>query len=214
MKNGIIDKANIYVKELFKNEYSGHDYFHTSRVFKMATLIAKEEHANLEIVQLAALLHDVDDRKLSPETYLEQRNARTFLLNNNIDTATIDNICEIIREVSYIGTDSVTPKTIEGKCVQDADRLDALGAIGIARAFAYGGNHNRLMYHPDIKPNLQMNAEEYFKSQSTTINHFYEKLLCLPELINTTSGERIAKQREEYMRAFLSEFLEEWNGIR
>lgn len=139
----IIDQAIAYVKELFENEYSGHDYFHTIRVFKTATLIAKEENANLEVVQLAALLHDVDDRKLSPETYLEQSNARDFLLKQKIDRITIDNICEIIREISYMGTDSVTPRTIEGKCVQDADRLDALGAIGIARAFAYGGNHNR-----------------------------------------------------------------------
>ncbi len=210
----IIDQAIAYVKELFENEYSGHDYFHTIRVFKTATLIAKEENANLEVVQLAALLHDVDDRKLSPETYLEQSNARDFLLKQKIDRITIDNICEIIREISYMGTDSVTPRTIEGKCVQDADRLDALGAIGIARAFAYGGNHNRQMYNPDILPNMQMNKDEYYKSQSSTINHFYEKLLLLSKLMNTVAAQRIAKQREEYMNAFLDEFFLEWDGVR
>lgn len=210
----IIDQAIAYVKELFENEYSGHDYFHTIRVFKTATLIAKEENANLEVVQLAALLHDVDDRKLSPETYLEQSNARDFLLKQKIDRITIDNICEIIREISYMGTDSVTPRTIEGKCVQDADRLDALGAIGIARAFAYGGNHNRQMYNPDILPNMQMNKDEYYKSQSSTINHFYEKLLLLSKLMNTAAAQRIAKQREEYMNAFLDEFFLEWDGVR
>lgn len=212
--NEIIDQAIAYVKELFENEYSGHDYFHTIRVFKTATLIGKEENANLEIVQLAALLHDVDDRKLSPETYLNQSNAKTFLLKQKVDTATIDNICEIIREISYMGIDSVIPKSVEGKCVQDADRLDALGAIGIARAFAYGGNHNRQMYDPDILPNTQMNKDAYFKSQSTTINHFYEKLLLLSELMNTATAQKIAKQREEYMRAFLDEFFAEWNGVR
>lgn len=210
----IIDQTIAYVKELFENEYSGHDYFHTIRVFKTATLIAKEENANLEVVQLAALLHDVDDRKLSPETYLEQSNARDFLLKQKIDRITIDNICEIIREISYMGTDSVTPRTIEGKCVQDADRLDALGAIGIARAFAYGGNHNRQMYNPDILPNMQMNKDEYYKSQSSTINHFYEKLLLLSKLMNTAAAQRIAKQREEYMNAFLDEFFLEWDGVR
>ena len=178
MQDEIINQALEYVKKIFENDFSGHDYFHTLRVFKMATHIATEEKANLEIVQLAALLHDVDDIKLSPQTHAQKINARRFLAANNFPETTICNICQIIDEVSYLGNDSVTPKTLEGKCVQDADRLDALGAVGIARAFAYGGNHNRLMYHPDIKPKMNMGKEEYINHISTTVNHFYEKFYC------------------------------------
>ncbi len=209
----MIDRAMLFAKELLENEFSGHDYFHTLRVFKMATFIAIEEHADLETVQLAAILHDVDDRKLFPKTCSDQRNAKTFLLANGVETSNIDKICKIIREVSYMGSDSVTPETLEGKCVQDADRLDAIGAIGIARAFAYGGNHNRLMHHPDIKPNMTMNAEEYIKNQSTTLNHFHEKLFRLPDLMNTDSAKRIAMHRADYMHKFVSEFMEEWDGL-
>ena len=142
MQNIINNQALDYVKKIFENDYSGHDYFHTLRVYKMTTHIAMKENANLEIVQLAALLHDVDDIKLSPKTYMQKDNARSFLMTNNIDEMTIHTICQIINEFSYAGKDSVIPKTLEGKCVQDADRLDAIGAIGIARAFSYGGNHN------------------------------------------------------------------------
>ena len=203
-----------YVKKIFENDFSGHDYFHTLRVFKMATHIATEEKANLEIVQLAALLHDVDDIKLSPQTHAQKINARRFLAANNFPETTICNICQIIDEVSYLGNDSVTPKTLEGKCVQDADRLDALGAVGIARAFAYGGNHNRLMYHPDIKPKMNMGKEEYINHISTTVNHFYEKLFKLTELINTSTARKIATEREAYMKNFIAEFMDEWDGTR
>ena len=206
-----IEQALIYVKEKFENEYSGHDYFHTLRVFKMATRIAECEGADLQIVQLSALLHDVDDRKLSPATYQSQANARDFLSSIGADANAIERICQIIREISF-GANSSVPTTIEGKCVQDADRLDALGAIGIARAFAYGGNHQRLMYHPDISPNENMTKEEYVKSESTTINHFYEKLFKLTALMNTQTAIEIAKSREAYMQGFISEFMDEWDG--
>ena len=206
----IIENALKYVKEYFKEESSGHDYFHTLRVYK----IALEEKADINIVMLAALLHDVDDVKISPKTSINKDNARMFLSNNKVDSQTIDFICNIIDEISYKGKDSITPKTIEGKIVQDADRLDALGAIGVARAFAYGGNHNRVMHDPEEKPNLDMNEKEYRNHISTTINHFYEKLLNLKKLINTNYARKIAEERENYMKNFLKEFLDEWEGIK
>lgn len=212
MNKEIIALAMAYVKEKFENEYSGHDWFHTLRVFRTATRIAEAEGADVVTVQLAALLHDVDDRKLSPETYAEQKNARSFLAENGVEESVICEICRIISEVSFVGSDSVVPSTLEGKCVQDADRLDAIGAIGIARAFAYGGNHNRLMYHPDIAPNPNMSKEEYIKSNSTTVNHFYEKLFKLTDMMNTDTAKLIAKERDEYMKAFIAEFLDEWEG--
>ena len=213
MNAELIERAKAYVREKFENEFSGHDYFHTFRVFNMATQIAKNEGANLEIVQLASLLHDVDDRKISPDTYENQANAREFLICNYVDDETIEMICQIVREISF-SSNNESPTTLEGKCVQDADRLDAIGAIGIARAFAYGGNHNRHMYHPDIKPNLNMTKDEYKKSESTTINHFYEKLFKLTALMNTETALQIAKEREAYMNDFVSKFMDEWNGVR
>ena len=212
MTTELIERAKVYVKHKFENEFSGHDYFHTLRVFKIATRIAQSEGANVEIVQLSALLHDVDDRKISPETHQTQVNARDFLSSNGVDNDTVESICQIIREISFGGNDAL-PTSLEGQCVQDADRLDAIGAIGIARAFAYGGNHNRHMYHPDIKPNLNMTKEEYRKSESTTINHFYEKLFKLTALMNTQTAIQMAKDREAYMKEFIAKFLDEWEGI-
>ena len=200
------------MKALFESEFSGHDYFHTMRVFNMATRIAEGEGAEVSIVQLAALLHDVDDRKLSPSTHENLMNAREFLLSNGVNEGDIRRICQIIREVSFGANGGEAPSTLEGKCVQDADRLDAIGAIGIARAFAYGGSHGRHMYHPDIKPNLNMTREEYVKSESTTINHFYEKLFKLRGLLNTDMARKIATEREEYMKVFVAEFMDEWEG--
>lgn len=214
MYEEIINQALDYVKKIFESDYSGHDYFHTLRVFKMATHIATVENADLKTVQLAALLHDVDDIKLSPQTHAKKINARHFLAANNFSETAICKICQIIEEISYVGKDSVTPKTLEGKCVQDADRLDALGAVGIARTFAYGGSHNRLMYHPDIKPKMNMGKEEYINHVSTSVNHFYEKLFNLTELINTPTAKKIATEREAYMKNFIAEFMDEWDGIK
>lgn len=212
MNNGIIDRALEFVKEKFSNDFSGHDYFHTLRVFNMATRIAEREGANLEIVQLAALLHDVDDRKLSPDTCETKANARAFLFDNGVSEEATEAICRIISEISYAGKDSVIPSTLEGMCAQDADRLDAIGAIGIARAFAYGGNHNRLIHHPDIKPKTDMTKEEYYGHKSTTVNHFYEKLLLLKDMISTETAKEIASSRDLYMREFLLELAAEWEG--
>ena len=210
--NKVIDNCIEYVKNIFKNEYSGHDYFHTLRVYEMAKRIAIEENANLEIVSLAALLHDVDDIKLSPNTHKNKDNARKFLLDNNVKE--IELICEIIGEISYKGIDTTAGKTLESRIVQDADRLDAIGAIGIARAFAYGGNHNRVMYDPNISPNLNMNEEEYRNHVSTTVNHFYEKLFNLKDLMNTETAKKIAIEREQYMKEYIDRFIDEWYGIK
>lgn len=208
----IIENALSFVEEFFEKEFSGHDYFHTLRVFKTATRIALAEQADLQTVQLAALLHDVDDRKLSPQTCENKTNARRFLRENGVNTETIQQICQIIGEISYAGKDSVVPVTLEGKCVQDADRLDAIGAIGIARAFAYGGHHNRLMHHPDIPPKQAMSKEEYYNHQSTTVNHFHEKLFLLADMMNTPTAQALAAQRHRYMQDFIAEFMDEWDG--
>ena len=214
MKKDIINQALEYVKKTFENDYRGHDYFHTLRVFKMATNIATKENADVEMVQLVALLHDVDDRKLSPETYANNDKARTFLAQHQVEESKIEEICRMIGEISFVGTDSVVPKTLEGKCAQDADRLDAIGAIGIARAFAYGGNHNRTMHDPSIPPKLNMNEEEYRNHVSTTVNHFYEKLFSLKDMMNTETAKEIAKARERYMKEYIAEFMDEWDGVR
>lgn len=214
MENQLICKTIEYVKEVFATDFSGHDFFHTMRVYKMATNIAVKENADLEVVQLASLLHDVDDRKLSRETCENKDRAVAFMKGQNLPGETIELVKQIIGEVSFAGTDSVVPETLEGKCVQDADRLDALGAMGIARAFAYGGNHNRVMYDPKIKPALNMSKEEYQNHVSTTINHFYEKLFLLKDMMNTESAKTIAEHREWYMKEYMDEFLAEWEGLK
>ena len=149
------DNEKRFIKSIFSGDSSGHDYYHTIRVYKLATKIAKQENADVKIVQLAALLHDVDDIKLSPDTYVTKKNAVDFMTINKIDGKRIEAVCKIIDEVSFSGTDSVVPDTIEGKCVQDADRLDAIGAIGIARTFAYGGSRGRKIYDPEIKSKME-----------------------------------------------------------
>ena len=210
----VIENAKKYVKELFEKEYSGHDYFHTLRVYQLAKEIAIKEDANAEITELVALLHDVDDIKLSPTTHKNKDNARKFLIENNIQKEVVDLICDNISEISYKGVDTIPGKTIEARIVQDADRLDALGALGIARAFAYGGHHQRVMYDPDIKPCLNMTEEEYRKHVSTTINHFYEKLFNLKKLMNTKTAKEMAIDRENYMKEYLTRFIDEWNGLK
>lgn len=212
MESTIIRNALDFVREVFQNDYSGHDYFHTLRVYKTATRIAEAEGADVATVSLAALLHDVDDRKLSPETCVNKDKARAFLRENGASEASIENICKIIAEVSF--SEGIVPDTLESQCVQDADRLDALGAVGIARTFAYGGSHHREMYNPDIPPKINMSKEEYANSKSTSINHFYEKLFQLRDLLNTSSAKQIAEYRENFMHNFVNEFLSEWNGDR
>ncbi len=175
----------------------------------MAEKIAKTEKCNEYIVMIAALLHDTDDIKLfETEDY---ENARRIMSDCRLTEDTIDNVIDIIREISFKGMETTSPKSIEGKIVQDADRLDAMGAIGIARAFAYGGNHNRAIHIPDCQPNTNMNEAEYRNNKSTTINHFYEKLLLMKDMMNTDCAKAIAKKRDEYMHEFLKEFYDEWS---
>ena len=207
------DNEKRFIKSIFSGDSSGHDYYHTIRVYKLATKIAKQENADVKTVQLAALLHDVDDIKLSQDTYAAKKNAVNFMMANKVDEEIIKVVCKIIDEVSFAGTDSVVPDTIEGKCVQDADRLDAIGAIGIARTLAYGGSRGRKIYDPEIKPKMGMNKEEYRNNQdSTSINHFYEKLLLLKDMMNTTEGKKLAEHRQAVMQEFLNEFMIEWEG--
>ena len=183
------------------------------RVYRLAMQIAEQENADMLIVQLAALLHDVDDVKLSLETHETKRNAVRFMKNSGVDDKVIASVCKIIDEVSFAGIDSVVPSTIEGKCVQDADRLDAMGAIGIARTFAYGGSKGRRIHAPDIKPMTNMNKADYNQNHnSTSINHFYEKLLLLKDMMNTGTAKKMAMHRQAVMEDFLEEFMAEWEG--
>lgn len=209
----LVQNATKFIKEIFQNDFSGHDFFHSMRVYRTAINIAEAEHADLEVVALAALLHDVDDRKLSPMTAEKKENAARFMRSQNVPESEIRQVCQIIDEVSFKGTDSVRPSTPEGKCVQDADRLDALGAIGIARTFAYGGSHNCAIYDPELPPRTAMNQAQYYSSKSTSLNHFYEKLFLLEGMMNTETGKAIARKRTQYMQQFVDEFLHEWDGL-
>lgn len=205
-----VESAKAFIKKLFENEYSGHDYYHSLRVYETARALAAKEGADVYRVSLAALLHDADDIKLSPETHKDKARARAFL--SGIGAEEIDDICRMIDEVSFRGTDSVRPSSLEGMCVQDADRLDALGAIGIARTFAYGGSHGRPIYTPGEQPALGMDEAAYRKSVSCSVNHFYEKLFLLPALMNTPSAKAAAEKREKLMRDYLEAFMAEWKG--
>lgn len=197
------------IKELFANDRSGHDYWHSIRVLNHAERIAKAEECDEYIVMIASLLHDADDVKIFATKDYE--NARRMMSDCDLAEDTMDKVIEIIKEISFRGTETVTPKSIEGKIVQDADRLDAMGAIGIARAFAYGGNHNRAIHIPDCQPNMRMDETAYRNHEGTTINHFYEKLLLIKDMMNTDCAKAIAQKRDRYMRAFLEEFFDEWN---
>ena len=209
----IIENAFAYIKTIFSSDCSGHDYYHSIRVYHNALSLAHKEGGNLFLIKLAALLHDVDDRKLF-YTSDQLKNARSFMSDNDLDESLIEEICSIIKSVSFKGSDSVTPPTIEGKIVQDADRLDALGAIGIARTFAYGGHNGRAIYEPNEIPIENMTAAEYEQHRSTSINHFYEKLLKLKYLMNTDAAKAMAEHRHSYMEEFLDEFMMEWKGAR
>ena len=195
----MIEKAIAYAKSVFAGDSSGHDFDHTMRVYRMATRIARQEGADLEIVQLASLLHDVDDKKLSAQTCENKDNAVGFLRQNGVEEDKIQMIVEIISQISFSAGNGA-PASVEGKCVQDADRLDAIGAIGIGRAFAFGGSRGRQMHDPTGE------------DKSSTIQHFYDKLLLLKDLMNTSTGRHLALERHVFMCAFLEQFYAEWDG--
>ena len=213
----LIEATKTFVKETLKDAEGGHDWFHIERVYKNALLIAKGETVDLLVVTLGALLHDIADSKFhNGDSTIGPKVAGAFLLKHNVDSATINHVIKIIENISYssnIGIEN-TFKSIELDVVQDADRLDAIGAIGIARTFNYGGFKNRALYNPEIKPNLNLTKAEYKASNAPTINHFYEKLLLLKDLMNTKTGGKIAKQRHQYMVDFLQQFDAEWEGKR
>ena len=210
----IIDKTCLFVEKKLAGDGSGHDWWHIFRVWNSAKNIAQQEGANLLIVELAALLHDLADWKFHDgDDSKGPQLAEQFLLQNNIERQVIDPVIDIVATISYKGAGVPTPmKNIEGQVVQDADRLDAIGAMGIARAFAYGGHKNRLMYHPEEKPVLHQSFEEYKKNSGHTINHFYEKLLLLKDRMNTASGKQLAEDRHLFMETYLDQFYKEWDG--
>ena len=210
----LIDKTIAFVKEKLDNAEGGHDWFHIERVYKNSILIAQEEDCDLTVVKLGALLHDIADSKFHDgDETIGPKTARTFLESENVFEETINHVINIIENISFKGgnfENKFSSKELE--IVQDADRLDAIGAIGIARTFNYGGFKNRALYNPSIAPNLNMSKEEYKNSDAPTLNHFYEKLLLLKDKMNTATGKKIALERHKYMENFLSQFYAEWEG--
>ena len=215
-QQAIIDAAVGYIQDVLKGDSSGHDWWHIYRVWRMAVRLGEGEHADLFVVQLAALLHDIADWKFHDgDLTAGPRAARQWLESQSVDAETIHHVCDIIGQLSYKGAGVATDMpTLEGRVVQDADRLDAIGAMGIARAFAYGGHDGRMLYDPHDPPELHQSAQAYRNSRGATINHFHEKLLLLKDRMQTATGRKLAAQRHDYMEGFLTEFHAEWEGIR
>ncbi len=210
----LIQKTISFVKETLANAEGGHDWWHVWRVWKLSKHIAQTEEVNLLVVELAALLHDIADSKFHDgDEEIGPRKAGAFLRSLELPEEVIEHVTNIIANISFKGGNfTQTFRSKELEVVQDADRLDAMGAIGIARAFHYGGFKNRLIYHPDIPPRLDMSKEEYKKSTAPTINHFYEKLLLLKDRMNTATGRAMAEQRHAFMLRYLEAFYKEWEG--
>jgi uncharacterized protein len=217
-KEKIITTTIAFVKNELKNAEGGHDWFHIERVFKNSILISKDEKADVFVVSLAALLHDIADPKFyNGDETVGPKIATQFLKEQKVHASIIAHVVRIIKYISFKNSFDTAAKKFTSKelaVVQDADRLDAIGAIGIARCFNYGGFKNRALYDPEIIPDLQMTKDSYKKSTAPTINHFYEKLLLLKDQMNTASGKKIAAQRHAFMEAYLHQFYDEWNGIK
>jgi len=210
----IINKTIDFVKSTLSDAEGGHDWWHIQRVWKLSKHIAKKEDVDILVVELGALLHDIADSKFNDgDEEIGPRKAKEFLLSLSVSSDIIAHVEKIISNISFKGGKHAQNfKSPELDVIQDADRLDAIGAIGIARTFNYGGHKNRAIYDPAIKPDLNMSKEEYKKSTAPTINHFYEKLLLLKDRMNTDTGRTMAEHRHRYMEQFLDEFYKEWDG--
>lgn len=213
-KHKVIQSLSQLVKEKFENETTGHDWWHTLRVFRMARRIGRKEKVNLFIIELASLLHDIADWKFHKgDDGIGAKVARDILVKYNIPESDIAHVCEIVKNVSFKGAGVKSKiKTREGMVVQDADRLDALGAIGVARTFAYGGHVSLPIYNPEGKIRKHKNFEEYKKGSDSSIHHFYDKLLLLKGRMNTRTGKHIAQERHKFIEDFLNRFFQEWDG--
>ncbi|MEH7458660.1 phosphohydrolase [Bacillus pseudomycoides] len=212
IKQEQIQKTVTFVKNILEKDASGHDWYHIERVHKLAISLAKQEGGNLFVIEMAALLHDVADEKLNESEEAGMKKVSNWLEELSVPEEESKHILHIIANMSYKGGHGGKIETLEGKIVQDADRLDALGAIGIARTFAYGGAKGRLMYDPNVPPREAMTKEEYRKSNDPSLNHFYEKLLKLKDLMNTDAAKREAEVRHRYMEEFIGQFMKEWNA--
>lgn len=213
--NALIESTIEFVKKELANAEGGHDWFHIDRVYKNSLNIAKHENVDLTVVSLAALLHDIADPKFNKgDETIGPRKASEFLLKQNVDSEIIEHVTNIIENMSFKNSFDLNPSftSKEMEVVQDADRLDAIGAIGIARCFNYGGFKNRALYNPEIGANLNMSKEEYKAAKAPTINHFYEKLLLLKDKMNTKTATRIATERHKFMESYLKQFYAEWEG--
>lgn len=221
-RNHIIEETIKFVKETLKGAESGHDWYHIERVWSVARRIAEKELENNKelknfdplVVELGALLHDIADHKFhNGDDKIGAKVAKDFLKGLNLDEEIIDKVSNVILKISFKGsTEKNEMDTLEGQIVQDSDRLDAIGAMGVARAFSFGGFRKREMYDPDQKPNLNMTWEEYKNNKGTTVNHFYEKLLLIKDRMNTDTGKKMAQKRHDYMLQFLDQFFNEWNS--
>ena len=211
----VIEQTRDFIKKKFDGDGSGHDWWHVYRVWRNAISIAKEEQANIYVVQLGALLHDIADYKFHGGDFTAgPKAAREYLEKLEVDAKTINHVCEIVENISFKGAGAEKPmKTPEGNIVRDADRLDAIGAIGIARCFAYGGHKGNPIHLPSVKPQPHKTVEEYVSRQNSQINHFYEKLLLLKYLMLTQTGRRMAEDRHKFMEEYLQQFHSEWEGL-
>jgi uncharacterized protein len=210
-QNECLAETEKYIQNILEDEGSGHDWWHIHRVRNMALKLAEAEGGNVFIIEMAALLHDLDDWKLNGDSI--DSKAEVWLKDLNISKDEVGKVLEVIEQVSFKGAKVKNNAiSVEAQIVQDADRLDAIGAIGIARTFAYGGSKSRLIHHPEAKPVFHETFESYKKSKAPTINHFYEKLLLLKDLMNTSLAKEIAKNRHQFMEGYLAQFYAEWES--
>lgn len=212
--DAILASAIAFVREALAKDSSGHDWWHIERVTRMARIIADREGADPYVCQLAALLHDIADAKIAGDEETGQRNVRGWLEAQRVEPEVIAHVMEIVATMSFAGGNRPLMRTLEGRVVQDADRLDAIGAIGVARAFAYGGSRGRLLFDPEEQPQVYADKAAYHASTASTIMHFHEKLLLLKDQMNTPYARELAESRHRYMLAFVDEFEREWSGER